>query len=200
MFRIVSEASVASGVRRIEAVTGNAVRAMLDKNDETMLSLAETVKATTVADVTRRVQQLMEELSESRRVIEQYKAKESASGADDMMKNAVEVKGLKVVTAKLTEGDAAALRQLGDVLRDKDDSVVAVMALKAGDKLTFQCVCGKAAVKAGVKAGDIIRAVTAICGGKGGGRPDSAMGGGNDASKCDEALASVAGLVADKVK
>ena len=85
------------------------------------------------------------------------------------------------------------------MLRDKDSAVVAVVASVNGEKITFQCVCGKDAVAKGVKAGDIIRAITAIAGGKGGGKPDSAMGGGNDVSKLSEALAAVKGLVEQKV-
>ena len=88
---------------------------------------------------------------------------------------------------------------MGDVLRDKAGNVVAVIASVNGDKITFQCVCGKEAVAKGVKAGDIIRSITAIAGGKGGGRPDSAMGGGNDVSKLKDALAAVEGFVSDKV-
>ena len=104
-----------------------------------------------------------------------------------------------MVTAKLDGGDANALRQLGDVLRDKDSSVVAVVAAVNGEKITFQCVCGKQAVARGVRAGDIIKNITAIAGGKGGGKPDSAMGGGNDLSKLNEALAAVESLVAEKI-
>ena len=92
-------------------------------------------------------------------------------------------------------GDANALRQLGDVLRDKDSLVVAVLAAVNGEKITFQCVCGKDAVARGVRAGDIIRQVTALAGGKGGGKPDSAMGGGSELDKLDEALQLVETLV-----
>ena len=102
-----------------------------------------------------------------------------------------------MLTAKV-EGDANALRQLGDVLRDKDAAVVAVLAAVNGDKITFQCVCGKDAVARGVRAGDVIRTVTALCGGKGGGKPDSAMGGGSELGKLDEALAAVEGCL-DKI-
>ena len=102
-----------------------------------------------------------------------------------------------MVTAKV-DGDANALRKLGDALRDKDSRIVAVMAAVNGEKITFQCVCGKDAVAKGVKAGDIIRTITAIAGGKGGGKPDSAMGGGNDISKLEAALAAVEGYVAEK--
>ncbi len=197
-FHISSEGSVASGVRRIEATTG--LRTLRDLSDTLRMvnTLAAGYKASP-ADLPARLEQQANELKEAKRVIEQYKAKESAGGADAMLKNAVEVGGLHVVTCSQTDCDAAKLRQIGDVLRDKDSAVVAVVAAVNGEKITFQCVCGKDAVAKGVKAGDIIRAITAIAGGKGGGKPDSAMGGGNDVSKLDEALAAVKGLVAEKV-
>ena len=198
-FRITGESSVASGVRRIEMITGTAVRQMMDDTDRTMAQVADTIKAAGAADILRRTQQLMEELKEEKRVIEQYKAKESAGGADDMIRSAKEIGGVKVVTRKLSEGDANALRQLGDVLRDKDDAIVAAMVLQNGAKITIQVVCGKEAVKKGIKAGDIIKSVAPIMGGKGGGKPDSAMGGGSDASKIDEALAAVEAFVAEKL-
>ena len=198
-FRITGESSVASGVRRIEMMTGSAVRQMMDETDMTMARVAEAIKAASAADILRRAQQLMDELREEKRVIEQYKAKESAGGADDMIRAAKEIGGVKVVTKKLGEGDANALRQLGDVLRDKDDAIVAAMVATNGAKITIQVVCGKEAVKKGIKAGDIIKSVAPIMGGKGGGKPDSAMGGGSDASKIDEALSAVEAFVAEKL-
>ena len=197
-FHISSEGSVASGVRRIEASTGLRTLRELSESLRMLSSLAAAYKASP-AELPARLEQQAGELREARRVIEQYKARESAGGADAMLKNAVEVGGLHVVTCSQADCDAAKLRQIGDVLRDKDSAVVAVVAAVNGGKITFQCVCGKDAVARGVKAGDIIRAITAIAGGKGGGKPDSAMGGGNDLSKLDEALAAVKGLVADKV-
>ena len=198
-FRITGESSVASGVRRIEMITGSAVRQMMDDTDMTMAQVAETIKAASAADILRRAQQLMDELKEEKRVIEQYKAKESAGGADDMIKSAKEIGGVKVVTKKMGESDANALRQLGDVLRDKDDAIVAAMVATNGAKITILVVCGKEAVKKGIKAGDIIKSVAPIMGGKGGGKPDSAMGGGSDASKIDDALAAVEAFVAEKL-
>ncbi|MBQ1805151.1 MAG: alanine--tRNA ligase, partial [Oscillospiraceae bacterium] len=132
----------------------------------------------------------LSELKEAKRLIEQYKAKESAGGAADLLKNAADVGGLHVVTTTLTSGDVAALRTMGDMLRDKDPAVVAVIALSA-EKLSLLAVCGKEAVAKGVKAGDIIKSIAPIVGGKGGGKPDSAMGGGSDKSKVAEALAAV---------
>ena len=197
-FHIVSEGSVASGVRRIEATTGLETVKALHKSIESLENVAALFKSGS-SDVLSRVEQQAAELKEAKRQIEQYKARESAGGADSMLKNAKDVGGLHVVTAKLDGGDANALRQLGDVLRDKDPSVVAVVAAVNGEKITFQCVCGKEAVARGVRAGDIIRSITAIAGGKGGGKPDSAMGGGNDLSKLNEALAAVESLVAEKI-
>ena len=197
-FRIVSEASVASGVRRIEATTGLETLKALRADQETLTELAAMFKANP-ADLAARVEQQVAELKEARRVIEQYKAKESAGGADEMLKKAKELGGLHIVTCSQDGCDAAKLRQLGDVLRDKDSSVVAVIAAVNGEKITFQCVCGKDAVAKGIRAGDIIKNVTAIAGGKGGGKPDSAMGGGNDVSKVKDALAAVEGFVASKL-
>ena len=108
-------------------------------------------------DMLQKVEQQANELKEARRLIQQYKDKESAGGADEMLKKAAEVGGLHVVTCSQTDCDAAKLRQIGDVLRDKDSAVVAVMAAVNGEKITFQCVCGKDAVAKGVKAGDIIK-------------------------------------------
>mgnify|MGYP000789654250 FL=1 len=95
--------------------------------------------------------------------------------------------------------DVAAMRTMGDFLRDKDPSVVAVIASINGEKVSFLAVCGKEAVARGIKAGDLVRAVSAVCGGKGGGKPDSAMGGGTELLKVDDALASVDDFVSEKL-
>ncbi len=195
-FHISSEGSVASGVRRIEATTGLRTLERLHSDIETLDAIGAVFKANS-SDALARVEQQTAELKEARRLIQQYKDKESAGGADTILKSAKEIGGLHVVTAKV-EGDANALRKLGDALRDKDAAVVAVLAAVNGEKITFQCVCGKEAVAKGVRAGDIIKSITAIAGGKGGGKPDSAMGGGNDVSKLDEALKAVEPLVAEK--
>ena len=113
--------------------------------------------------------------------------------------SAKDVGGIKVLTAHKDGMDAAALRQMGDFLRDKEPSVVAVLASVNGEKITFQAVCGPEAVKRGIKAGELVKLVCGICGGKGGGKPDSAMGGGSDLLKIDDALASVDDFVAGKL-
>ena len=188
-FRILSEGSVASGVRRIEAAVGMEAQVAM-WNDREKLREASGMLKTSPDLLVGRILALQDEIKEYKRQIEQFKAKESAGGADDMLKSAEDVNGLHVLTATVTEGDANSLRQLGDVLRDKDSAVVAVIAL-VGEKLSLLAVCGKDAVAKGVKAGDIIKTIAPIVGGKGGGKPDSAMGGGSDKSKVAEALAAV---------
>ena len=198
-FHIISEGSVASGVRRIEASTGlNTISALRD--NERILNTLSAMFKSSPAELYNRVEQLSAELKEAKRVIDQFKAKESASGADNIIKNAKDIKGLHVATAKMDCCDANALRQLGDLIRDKDSSCVAVISTVNNGKISFQCVCSKEAIAKGIKAGDVIRNITAIVGGKGGGKPDSAMGGGSDVSRLDEALKAVESYVNEKVK
>jgi alanyl-tRNA synthetase len=109
------------------------------------------------------------------------------------------VSTLKVIAAEVEVPDVPALRTMGDVLRDKEPKIVAVLAAKFDGKLSFLAVCGKEAVSAGVRAGDLVKAVTAVTGGSGGGKPDSAMGGGKDPSKLGEALGAVAPFVSEKL-
>jgi len=198
-FHIVSEASVASGVRRIEAITGLGCIHDAAKTRELVSEVCAVVKAKP-HDLTDKLAAQMEEIKALKKQIEQYKAKEAAGAVDRMLAGAKTVGTVKVLTVTVSDADAGKLRQMGDVLRDKDASVVAVLATAAGEKVTFLAVCGKDAVKAGVKAGEIVKFVCNICGGNGGGKPDSAMGGGKDATKMDEALNAVADFVATKVK
>ncbi len=197
-FRIVSEASVASGVRRIEAITGQAYMADAAKTRDLVSSACAAVKVKNPADLADKLAAQQEEIRQLKKEIEQFKAKEASGAVDQLIASAKAVGPVKVLTAKLNGADAGKLRQTGDVLRDKDASIVAVLASLNGDKLSFLAVCGKDAVKAGIKAGEIVKHVCTICGGSGGGKPDSAMGGGKDASKMDEALASVCGFVSSK--
>ena len=197
-FHIVSEGSVASGVRRIEAYTGLKTLELL-KGSLARLDAIGAMYKTNAEGVLDKLRAQSEELREARRLIEQYKARESAGGADSILAGAKTVGGLHVVTAKLKDQDANALRKLGDVLRDKDSAVVALLVTDAGGKLTMQCVCGKDAIGKGVCACDIIRSVAPIVNGRGGGKKDSAMGGGTDFSRLEEALSAVEGIVADKI-
>lgn len=141
----------------------------------------------------------MGEIRQLNQLVERFKAREAMSEAERFLFAAHDLGGLKVITATVPEADGDRLRKMGDFLRDKDTSVVAVLAAVNGEKITFLAACGKDAVAKGVKAGDIIKTIAPICGGKGGGKPDSAMGGGSDLEKVDQALARVEALVAAKV-
>ncbi len=197
-FRIVSEASVASGVRRIEAITGKGFLADAAKSRELVANVCATVKVRNASELEDKLAAQMEEIKNLKKEIEAFKAKEAAGAVDQMLAGAASVGSVKVLTVKVPGADAGKLRQMGDVLRDKDASVVAVLASVNGEKVTFLAVCGKDAVKAGVKAGEIVKHVCTVCGGSGGGKPDSAMGGGKDVTKMDEALNSVEAFVASK--
>jgi alanyl-tRNA synthetase len=151
------------------------------------------------ADLDEKLNAQLDEVKNLKKTVEQYKAKEAAGAVDQMLAGSTPVGAVKVLTVNVPDADAGKLRQMGDVLRDKDASVVAVLASVNGEKLTFLAVCGKDAVKAGVKAGDIVKHVCTICGGSGGGKPDSAMGGGKDPAKVDNALALVDEFVASKL-
>ena len=197
-FRILSESSVASGVRRIEAVTGQAFLDLVDELNARILQAAEALK-TTPAELFHKAQSSMAEIRELHQVIDRMKDKLLAGDVDSLLFSAKEVGGLKVITGSRQDTDAADLRKLGDFLRDKAPNVVAVLGAVNGEKVTLLAVCGKNAVAQGIKAGDIIKSIAPIVGGKGGGKPDSAMGGGTDTLKVDDALAAVDDFVAGKL-
>ena len=198
VFHISSEFSVASGVRRIEATTGKASLEVMNRNQEMLFQAAAALKAKP-GELREKAEQTMAEVKSLHQMVEKFKAKESAGEADRFLFGARQVGELKVLTATIADADANKLRQMGDMLRDKAPNVVAVLATVNGEKITFLAVCGKEAVAKGIKAGEIIKNVTAICGGKGGGKPDSAMGGGTDILKLDDALASIDDFVAGKL-
>ncbi len=198
VFHISSEFSVASGVRRIEATTGRASLDVMNRNQKLLFEAAAALKAKP-ADLRARAEQTMEDLRELRHQVEKFKAKEAAGEADRILFGGHEVGGLKVLTAVIPDADAARLRQMGDTIRGKSDKVVALLAVVNNGKINLQAVCGKEAITKGIKAGDIIKALAPICGGKGGGKPESAMGGGTDVMKLDNALAGLDDFVAGKL-
>ena len=198
-FHIESEGSVASGVRRIEAITGKECLASMEEN-RTLLSRASALLKAKPADLADKVAGQIEEIKGLKRTIETFKDRETAGEADRFLYGAHTVEGLHVLTAAVPNADAGKLRKLGDLLRDKAPDVVAVLSSVSDDKITFLAVCGKEAVKRGIKAGDLVRLVCTTCGGSGGGKPDSAMGGGKDVTKLDNALALVDDFVVSKLK
>ncbi len=197
-FHIISEGSIASGVRRLEATTGK-------RNVEERLEMqrhffeAAALLKVKPDDLAGRIQSNLAEMREMKKSIEQFKSKQALGEVRDFLASAKNVGALKVFTANLGAIEVPELRKMGDFLRDKQANVVAVLCAVNGEKISFLCVCGKEAVKAGVKAGEVIKNVTKICGGSGGGKPDSAMGGGKDKLKIDDALAAVDDFVAGKL-
>ena len=198
VFHITSEFSVASGVRRIEATTGRVSLETMNRNQELIFQAAAALKAKP-GELREKAEAAMAEMKALRQRIDKLLAKEAAGETDRILFGAHELGGLKVITATVPEADGARLRQMGDILKDREPNVVAVLASVSGEKITFLCVCGKEAVKKGVKAGDIIKQVSAIAGGSGGGKPDSAMGGGKDPLMVDNALAMVDNVVSMKL-
>ena len=169
-FRIRSEGSVASGVRRIEATVGQVSLDVMNRNQELLFHAAQMLK-TTPGDLVGKVEQQIAELKATRQALEKFKAEASLGEARQFLMSAKDVCGLKVLTANRDGMDANALRQMGDFLRDKEPTVVAVLSSVNDGKITFLAVCGKEAVSKGVKAGELVKSVCAICGGKGGGKP-----------------------------
>ena len=198
MFRIKSESSVASGVRRIEATTGRVSIDETRHGRNTLLKAAQFFK-TAPNTILERMEQQADEMKELRQALEKFKTEASLGEARQVMASAKTVGGLHVITGTRQNLDANALRAMGDFMRDKDPSVVAVLASINGEKVSFLAVCGKEAVSKGIKAGELVKSVSAVCGGKGGGKPDSAMGGGTDLLKVDDALAAVDDFVAAKL-
>ena len=197
-FRITGESSVASGVRRVEAITGKAYLREMEAVNRRMYAAAEVLHAKP-ADLIAKAKGFTAELKEARQSVERMKEKILHSDVERFLYASKNIGGIKVITTTRTDLDAGDLRKLGDFLRDKDPDTVAVLATATESKVTFVAVCGKNAVAKGIRAGDLVRAVSAVTGGKGGGKPDSAMGGGSEVLKIDDALAIVDDFVADKL-
>ena len=197
-FRIESEGSVASGVRRIEAITGKACLEEMETARQRVYSACSILKVKP-AELASKLENQVEEIKLLKKTIESFEARQAAGEADRFLFGARKVGQFNVITANMPDADAGKLRQIGDTLRDKAPDVVAVLSSVNGDKITFLAVCGKEAVAKGLKAGDLVKLVCTACGGSGGGKPDSAMGGGKDVNKIDDALAQVDDYVASKV-
>ena len=194
LFRILSESSVAAGVRRIEAVTGLGVLKLLSEREALIRETARELKAPSERDLVRRAAQLDGQLRELRRSLESAEARLASAKLDSLIGSAVAVGSLRLLTARLDAKPDAA-RTLCDDIKARYPDMVAVFAAVSDGKLNFVAVCGADAVKAGAHAGNILKVISVIAGGKGGGRPDSAMSGGRDLDRIDEALAAVADLL-----
>lgn len=200
LFKIISEASIAAGVRRIEAVTGLGVIQYIIRNNELIAKTAAAMKLTNVSELDQKATQLSKELKTAEKQIEALNAELASIAAQNMMGNAKTIGAVKLIVNKTEGVNGGELRKMADSAKESGADVVAVLASVDGAKVSFACACGPDAVKAGAHAGNIVKAVASIAGGNGGGRPDSAMAGGKDASKVEEALAAAEGVVADMLK
>lgn len=195
LFKITSESSVAAGVRRIEGVTGIGVLALLGEKDKLIKDTAEVLKAPNAEDLVQRAKQLTEDLRSVRRELEAASEKLAASKATSLVESAEKVGNIRLICAKV-EMKPDAMRALTDKFKAEYADVVCVLASVNDGKVNFAVSCGKDAVAGGANAGKIVKQISTLCGGGGGGRPDSASAGGKDASKLDEALAQVKTLLA----
>ena len=198
-FRVRSEFSVASGIRRIEAVTGELVLEELHHGSEVIRRISEMMK-TNPDGVEEKFVHFMQELKDTRKLLEKLQAQQLTMQAEQVMFGAKTVKGLKIITAVIPDKTGDELRQMGDLLRDRDENAVAALASEKDGKISLAAVCGAEAVKKGVRAGDLVKHITAIAGGSGGGKPERAMGGIKDKLLIDNAFATIDSFVAERVK
>lgn len=188
LFTITSESSVASGVRRIEGLTGYQVLKHLNNLEAKVSSVCELVKANSSSDLLEKIGSLQNEVKEKNRKLEELSAKQAGAEVDDIIKNAVTVGGVTFVSAVIENATADKLRLLGDKLKDRGEALVAVLAAKGNDKSSVLTVASKKAMDLGIHSGKLIKEITSLMGGSGGGRPDSAMGGVGKLDKWQDAI------------
>ena len=195
-----SESSVAAGIRRIEAVTGRNLLIRANMQEAMLHTVANTLKANNVAALPARAEAVMAENKAMSKELEDIKAKVAASKVTSLLDNAETVGDVKIASAYFTGTTGDTLRGMCDTIRDNAKAAaVAVLVGKSDDKITMAVTVTKDAQAKGLKAGNLVKEISAIAGGKGGGKPDSAMGGGTEVSKVDDALAAVDDFVAGKL-
>ncbi len=202
LFKIISESSVAAGIRRIEAVTGTGVIAYIQNNKNMIDSTAKVLKVANVNDLEHRAENIVAEIKEKDREIERLSASLSAIKAKSLVDGAVDVNGVKLITSVVSDMTVDEIRSMCEAAKDTDENAVVVIAGINNQKgnINFAVACASGAVKLGVKAGDVVREVAAVAGGSGGGRPDFAMAGGKDISKADAAISAAKGIIESKIK
>lgn len=200
LFKIISENSIASGVRRITANTGLGVLKMLDDCLETMNNCAAALKVSSLDNLVNQCKTVMSESKNKDKEIEKLKSKLSSGKIDDLFKQAVDVLDFKLITAVLENTPSDELRNIADKIKENSQDVLAVVACLSKDKANFMCTAGKNVIKKGVHCGKLIKEIAAITNSKGGGRPDFAMAGIKDTAKIDTALKAVENIILTMVK
>lgn len=200
LFKIVSESSVAAGVRRIEAVTGSGVLELLNVFKDTIIRSAKALKLANITELPEKCAAVTAELKDKEKQVESLNQQIANSKTAALFDNAKEVNGVKVVSARMDGTAPDALRKMGDSIKDRDDAMVALFAGVNGAKGTLYCVCTKAALAKGANAGTIVREAAAVTGGKGGGKPDAAMAGAGDINKIDAALSELSNIISGLIK
>lgn len=200
LFKIISEGSVASGVRRIEAVTGTGVLALLNEINARVAKAAKLLKLNDPALLAERIVAVLDENKEMGKVSEQLKKRIADAIFSNMTKNCREINGVKIMANMMTNVGSDMYEKFSDAVNNLSEPFVLVMAGTADEKPKFLCACSKAAIAKGAHAGKIVKEVAAVTGGKGGGRPESAMAGIGDKNKIDEALNALDGILANFIK
>lgn len=195
LFKIVSESSVAAGVRRIEAVTGLGVIGLVNEYKNMIARAAKAIKLANVTELPEKCAALLAESKEKDKKLESLNQQMANAKIAAIFDGAEEINGIKVVSTMMTGATPDMLRKLGDSVKDKSEDIIALFAGVSEDKGTFYCVCTKGAVAKGANAGKIVQRVSAITGGKGGGRPDGAMAGIGKTYMVDEALMAFKSIV-----
>jgi alanyl-tRNA synthetase len=195
LFKIISEASVASGVRRIEAVTGENLLSYLNEKEEIIEKTADALKANNANELASKANSIASELKTLSKTVAELNQRIANIKTESLITSAVKIKDFRVISSKIENSSIDALRVLGDTLKDKDTNVIALLASSEGEKIHFVCVCGKDAVKNGANAGNIVKEAAKLTGGGGGGKPDSATAGGKDITKLNEAMELVFKIV-----
>ena len=201
LFKIISESSVAAGVRRIEATTGRGVLKLLNDRDEMLEEAAKELKANNPADIVKRASGVMTELKTAQKEIERLNAKLASSMGDSVRSSAKQVGAVKLMRAVWQDGaDISTARALTDDIKSSDSEAVTVIAVLSDGKINFVCSCGKEAVSHGAHAGNLLKQISAICGGGGGGRPDSAQSGGKIAENVPKAMEEAENILLGMLK
>ena len=190
LFKIISETSVAAGVRRIEGTTGLGILTLLSEKENLIEKTASELRVANPEDIAKRASQLQSEIKDIKKELDSANEKLSASKADSLIDTAEKIGSVRLITAKV-DMKPDAMRTLCDKFKAEHSDIVAVLASVSDGKVSFAASCGKDAVASGANAGNIVKKASSLCGGGGGGRPDSAQAGGRDASKIDEAFAAV---------